>query len=371
MGHDSQNLLDSVSGYAGALISPVNETEADITELISRHASDAFEFILDPQLYFPRRNDRGKLGTWSYFPQDFDTADMTSDSWWSHVLGELAQTAARVGARAVCSPATIGASMLTNDYYEAMRTRADHLVALSAEEGIRTLETVIVRLADLATPKRTLEIASVVSSTKAAGIYLVMLSEVKPRDELRDEEQLKGGMSLIRLLEDAGLPVLVGCSSSDVVLWKAAGATSCATGKFANLRRFTEGRFNEAEDGGRLFAYWFEEELLGFLRTSDLARVQAHELAISTTNPFGQRILDQMGEDPAKPWVSLGWKQYLHWFAEMESQLTSDSASARMLIRAAAANWGRLEKNDVFMEEKTNNGSWLRPWLRAITEFNR
>lgn len=371
MGHDSRNLLGEVSGFGGAIISPVNEIESDVRAMVDTHGSSTFEFIFDPQLYFPRRVDRGQLGKWSYFPSDFDTADMTSEHWWANTLGAIAATAGRVGAKAVCSPAPIAASTFTNDYYETMRTLADRLVEPSTQQGLRVLETVIVRIDDLAAPNRAHEIASVVSNTKAAGIYLVLLSDVKPRDELRDVEQLKGGMKLIHLLETSSLPVLVGCASSDVLLWKAAGATSCATGKFANLRRFTPGRFNEQEDGGRQVAYWFEESLLSFLRASDIPRVQPHGLATATTNPFGATILAQLGSDPSKAWVALGWRQYMHWFADVEGRLTSGATTARALIRAAEQNWQTLEDNDVFMEERTNDGTWLRSWLRAVVEFNR
>jgi hypothetical protein len=257
------------------------------------------------------------------------------------------------------------------EYYEAMRVHADRLVEPSTQQGLRVLETVIARVDDLAAPNRALEIASVVSNTKAAGIYLVLLSDAKPRDELRDVDSLKGAMKLIQVLEASGLPVLVGCSSSDVLLWKAAGATSCATGKFANLRRFTPGRFNEQEEGGRLMAYWFEESLLSFLRASDIARIQGHGLVTTTTNPFGAAILSQLTSDPTKAWVGLGWRQYMHWFADLEQRLTSGAVTAKALIRAAEQNWQTLENNDVFMEERTNDGAWLRPWLRAVVEFNK
>jgi hypothetical protein len=261
--------------------------------------------------------------------------------------------------------------MLTNDYYDAMRARSETLVEIANGQGLGVLQTVIVRLADLATPNRALEIASIVSNTSAAGIYLVMLSDIRPRDELRDVDQLKGAMRLISSLETSGLPVLVGCSSSDLILWKAAGATSCATGKFANLRRFTEGRFNEADDGGRQMAYWFEESLLAFLRASDIPRVQAHGLATAGTNPFAAAILVQLATDPARAWVALGWRQYMHWFADMEARLSAGIVRPRDLVRVAESNWQMLEQNDVFMEERSNEGTWLRSWLRAIVEYNR
>lgn len=372
MGNDSQNLLGVIPGFSGAILSPVNEVETDITAMVAAHSSDTFEFIFDPQLYFPRRGDRGKLSTWTYFPTDFETADLGSVAWWKPIIAELVTTASRVGAKAVCSPAIMGGSTYTNEYYEAMRANGNALVDVAAGSNLRVLQTVVIKLDDMADAKRALEIASVVSNTRASQLYLVFLSHVKPREELRDVEQLKGAMKLVHMLESSGIPVLVGCCSSDVVLWKAAGATSCATGKFANLRRFTPGRFNEPDDGGRLLAYWFEEALLAFIRTSDLTRVQAHGIATSATaNSFGKQILAQLETDPIKPWVGTGWREYMEWFADIEQRLAAGAVNARDLIRAAEHNWQTLEDNDVFMEERANDGAWLRSWLRATVEFNK
>jgi len=370
MGHDSQNLLGEVSGYRGAIVSPVNETESDALAMIAEHGSDTFEFILDPQLYFPQRGDRGQLSSWNYFPSDFDTADMSSAAWWRPICEKLAATGVRLDAKAICSPALYSEAALTNEYYEAMRGHASTLVATIPSGGPRVLQTVLVRLADLTERKRVQEIASVVSSTKAEGVYLVFLSDVKPRLEIRNEEQLKGAMRLIAALEKSSLPVLVGCCSTDVVLWKAAGATSCATGKFANLRRFTPGRFGDSEDGGKNMAYWLEDALIAFIRGSDIARIQPHGMGAPGDNPFCAKILAQFASDPGKPWVGLGWRQYMAWFANMEHRLSMDPTQAKALIRAAEKRWATLEGEDVFMEEKHNDGEWLRPWLRAVVEFS-
>jgi len=35
-----------------------------------------------------------------------------------------------------------------------------------------------------------------------------------------------------------------------MILWKAAGATNCASGKYFNLRRFTLSRLDEPEENG-------------------------------------------------------------------------------------------------------------------------
>lgn len=368
MGHDSKNLLGNVDGFAGAILSPVNETEADLEIIVAEHRSEGFEFIFDPQLYFPRSN-RGRLATWSYFPRDFDTADMSSIRWWHGVVDDVAAATERVGATAVCSPAII-VPRFSDDYYVQMRGYADRLATRAAGK-LTVLQSVVAKLDELEDPSRPFELASIVSHTKADGIYLIILCDVRPRDELRNVERLKGAMRLIASLEQAGLPVTVACSSSDVVLWKAAGATSCASGKFANLRRFTAGRFNELEEGGRQVAYWFAEELLAFIRGSDIERVRRLGMPSCGTNPFANQILAQIADEPSKPWVAIGWRQYLYWFADIERRLTARESSSRDLVRTAEKNWQALEEHDIFMEERANDGSWLRPWLRAVVEFDK
>jgi hypothetical protein len=371
MGHDSRNLIVEVPGFSGAILSPVNENQPAMAEITSARPNPQFDFVFDPQLYFPRRSDRGELASWSYFPDDLYTADLSSRTWWDMVVNKVVESAVSVGANSVCSPAVISGQSFTADYYDAMRANAASMVVAS-KGSLRVLQTLLVRLTDLADKNRSLEIASIASGTRADGVYLVFLSDTKPRDELRDVDQLKGAMTLIGALERSGLRVVVGCSSSDLVLWKAAGATTCATGKFANLRRFSVGRFDDKEDGGKLMAYWLEESLLAFVRQSDLARMGPHGLVTNAPdNQFGSTILGQIAMTPEKPWVALGWRQYMSWFAGMERRLATNAVTARDLIRSAERNWQVLEGKDVFMEERGNDGQWLRSWLRALVEYDK
>lgn len=158
-----------------------------------------------------------------------------------------------------------------------------------------------------------------------------------------------------------GQHVTVAFCSSDIILWKAAGATSCATGKFFNLRRFTLSRLLEdSSGGGGQLPYWFE--LLAFLRQSDLVRVQWHGLisAASKSNPFCDQILTAIPTN--KAWVALGWRQFLYWFANAEYRIATDGVSPEDLLKVAADNWGAIEKAKppIFMEERANNGDWVR-----------
>jgi eukaryotic-like serine/threonine-protein kinase len=114
-----------------------------------------------------------------------------------------------------------------------------------------------------------------------------------------------------------------------------------------------------------------EEGLLAFLRQSDVVRVRARSLTseASAQNPFCESIVEAI---PAKqPWVALGWRQFLYWFADSEYRLGSGAVSPNDLIAVADANWASIEnsKPRLYMEERPNDGSWVRQWLRALEEF--
>ena len=120
-------------------------------------------------------------------------------------------------------------------------------------------------------------------------------------------------MRLIRMLASSGMQILVGYSSSDMLLWRHAGAADCASGKFFNLRRFLKSRFEEPAGGGGQLPYWFEETLVAFLRESDLIRIQKASLLSdsSTRNPYCSEILASQAAMPGSTWLAEAWRQYL------------------------------------------------------------
>jgi len=373
MGHDSWNLLAEprLSAYAGVVLSPVNDTEERMCKQLATLAHENLEIVFDPQLYYPR-SDRGKLPDWAYYPSDVDTADQSSLNWWAGNLSALGESVGNVGANSVCSPAGVPRSF-SDSYYslncEICEATADRL----APQGLSVLQTVLVNLRELAVPERPAAIASIVSRASAERVYLVVVSDIEPRREIRDTDALKGVTRLIRYLQGTGIRVLVGFVSSDIVLWKAAQAADCATGKFFNLRRFTPSRFEPPAEGGGQIPYWFEESLMGFLREADLLRIRNGQLLSETSqaNPFAVEILSTLDDSPGQPWLAASWRQYMHWFADIEARLASSEVDPRVLLRDAEAHWMRLEDNDILMEEPRNDGGWLRPWRRALAEALR
>ena len=236
---------------------------------------------------------------------------------------------------------------------------------------ITAIQTALVGVDDVASSERAHAISSVFTASRCDRLYLVLCGAVEPRRELADVEALKGAMMLIRLLRDAGVSVVVGFCSSDVVLWKIAGAEACATGKFFNLRRFTSSRFDEPSQGGGQLSYWYEESLVAFLRESDVLRLQRRgELSdASLANPFGQAILEKFVQEPGTAWLALGWKQFMYWFMDVESRIAEGRIDVPGMLQGAETMWLALEDAGVLMEEPRNNGSWLRPWRRAVSEY--
>lgn len=373
MGHDSENLLrtEELSQFRGAILSPVNYDQTKIKGQIdwARDRRTDFETLFDPQLYVPN-SERGCLRDWPYFPSDVDTADLASDAWWNKILDSIVGVCSEIRPTAVCSPVVLPGTY-PDDYFARMISIGDQLCVRLEGTNLRPIQSAVVGLPELTTSGRPMAIASILSRSRANHIYLVLVSSTEPRREIAEVEEIKGAMRLIRALRSAGLEVTIGFSSSDVVLWKAAGATNCATGKFFNLRRFTRTRFEEPRgQGGGQLPYWFEESIMAFLRQSDVQRVLRLNLPNvgPALNPFGEQILDQLTNDPERAWLALGWRQFLFWFADIETRLDSGAVDPAALLRNADNNWRILDDDDVLLEERRNDGAWIRPWRRALME---
>jgi hypothetical protein len=372
MGHQSHNLLldEGLASYVGMVASPVNYTHAELVEhVLPARFRRGLDVVFDPQLYVPS-SERGQLRQWSYFPSDVESADLASDEWWQALNANICDCAAELKADAVCSPVVIPRAFSDDYFSRAIATGAD-LRKRAEASSMRPLQTIVVGLKDLVVYSRVMEIASIVTRSACEEIYLVLVGDTPPRRELNEPEEIKGAMRLINSLQTTGLNVFVAFSSSDMVLWKAAGALNVGTGKFFNLRRFTRARFEEPKDAGGALPYWFEESLVAFLRASDLQRVQRVGLfsEASLTNPFGIEILDALPRN--KAWIGLGWRQYLRWFADMEQRISSGIVNVDGLLVKTEENWKSLGKATppVLMEEPSNDGSWIRPWRRALLEY--
>jgi hypothetical protein len=270
----------------------------------------------------------------------------------------------------VCSPAIVPRNY-GGDYYKSVIKINEMLSDCLGRYDIKVIQTLLISLHSLSEYQNVMSIASIITGASVRRIYLVFESDINPRHELSDPEELKGAMLLINTLVANGIEILVGYCSSDLVLWKHAGATSIASGKYFNLRRFTPSRWDEAEEGGGgQQAYWLEESLLTFLRTSDITRIDRLGLISDSSkkNPFSEPILECLRTGEA--WLRISWRYYLWWFLNVEERLSQNQSDSFSLLQQADRNWMIVDERRVYMEERRNNGSWIRQWLRAISEFN-
>jgi hypothetical protein len=380
MGHDSENLVGvgGLEGFAGLVLSPVNRSEGDLMEHVREFREKGqFDIILDPQLYCPQ-SERGQLLNHRYFPQDLDTADPTSENWWRELVKKLVAEAEELAVDAVCSPVVLPRKY-GPDYYGICADTFSMLEDEVKKRRMRAAMTVCVALKDLAAPSDAFRIASIVSGRRPSLAYIVVEAEVEPRREIEDAANLLSLMVLVASLERAGCHTLVSHCSSDMVLMKAAGAAHCASGKYFNLRRFTRSRFDEQQDaGGGQLPYWFEESLMTFLREADIPRLRrsgfTEYICVGDSNSvFAAQILEQFVNAPGKAWLGLSWRQYLAWFMRAEQRLsTADAPNAvSVMLREAEKRWDTLDEKGVLLQERRNDGRWLRPWRQALGDFRR
>ena len=108
--------------------------------------------------------------------------------------------------------------------------------------------------------------------------------------------------------------------------------------------------------------------MMAFLRESDLIRVHNAGLLSesSLNNPYHDPIFDKVENGDA--WLAESWRYYMYWFANFEERIGNSTTTPGELLRRAEGVWVHLEEQQVLMEEWANDGSWLRPWRRALIE---
>lgn len=377
MGHDTENLVGAadLDEFTGIILSPVNRDPDQIAGKMPlfRDTGD-YDIVLDPQLYIPRGN-REHLVNQPYFPDTFDTTDFSSSAGWTDIVEGLSEFAGDLGVDAIASP-VIMPRRWSDEFYDTS-VETSRMLSVEVGEAMRVLTTCLVTLNDLESANRAREIGSIMTRHETGGFYIVLHTDIEPRREISNPESLASFMYLILLLQRHA-SVTVAYSSSDMLLFKAAGAENCATSKFFNLRRFTPSRFDEPPTGGGgQLPYWFEQSLLGFLREADIRRLQRNGFV----NLIGQRhsgcasgqcILELFSTNPGDAWLAMSWRQYLSWFGKTEREVHDGGAAlVREWLTIAENNWRELEDDEILMDEPRNDGNWLRPWRQALRDFGR
>jgi hypothetical protein len=370
MGHDSWNLVseDALEEFRGLILSPVNNSPGQVIErLASLRRRDHLDIVLDPQFYKPK-SDRGALPEWAHIDNDFDTVELGNIEWWADRCHRLVEQAEQIGVTSIASPAAVPRAF-DAAYYDWIVECAERLQAMLDGRRTTALITALVHVPELANRGMAERIASVLTRSRISRVYLVLLDDVPPRTQRIDAEALAGAMSLIRILEGAGSRVLLAFSGLDMLLWKAAGATDVATGKFFNLRRFVPGRWEDPAEGGRVLPYWTDDEFITWFREEDvrlLLRQGILDRARVSANPYSREILTILDSRAGDAWVGLGWRQYMYWFVRQEAAIASGRLDVGAVLERADQRWLDADRSRVRLFERSNNGEWIRAWLNAL-----
>lgn len=368
MGHDSWNLVgeDALRSFSGLVLSPVNSGPKTVIERL-KSVRDGLDIVLDPHFYKPT-SDRGCLPEWAHFSDALDTTDIGDGRWWHERCEQLAIEAARIGATSIASPSIIPRTF-DAAYYDWAVNCAEMLDGIVGQERMSVLITGIVRVSEIGQPGAAERIASLLTRTSLQRVYLVLYDDIPPRTQRTDSGALAGAMRLISAIEEAGSRTLVAFAGLDMLLWKAAGATHVATGKFFNVRRFVPGRFDEPLEGGRQLPYWTHDDYITWMREDDvrlLLRIGLFNREHAIANPYSRQILEILDSNSGAAWVGLGWRQYMYWFAQQEAEIAAGRSNVRDILVLADRKWSELETSGALLFDRINNGEWVRAWLNAL-----
>lgn len=373
MGHHTENLVGEtdLDNYCGIVLSPLNRLPQELIADVKKFKSiKKYDIILDPQLYYPR-TEKEKISKHPYFPNDFESADLTSLKWWESINKKLINYSNKLEINCISSP-VIDPNKFSDDYYHISIEISNDLKS-KLNNNIRCLSTIMIDTEDIQDEESLMKIASFSSFSECDGFYIVFKNDLEPRRELNNEKEIIQILLFIKELKQLNKEIFLSFTSSDMILFKCAGVNNCATGKFFNLRRFTKSRYDEPSSGGGQLPYWFEHSLMSFLREPDIHRLKKNgfEYLLKSNysqNYWSEKILNQFKTKPGEAWLAYAWRQYLGWFCKTENELNSNDKidKVKQWLKEAEENWLKLEDNDFLMEEPRNDGSWLRPWRQAL-----
>lgn len=378
MGHDTQNLVgaEGLDSFSGIILSPLNRKNNVLKQdiLKFKKISD-YDIVFDPQLYYPH-TEKENILTHPYFPQDFESADYSNQNWWAKIHNAIHQYCDELEVTSIIAP-TIDPKSLDDQYYDFNVLNVNEFYEKRSSKNISIWAPLIISLNDLSQQDKIPRLASISSQFIADKIYLIVKADVEPRREISDSTLTTLLVKFIHELAELGKEITIAFSSSDMILYKVAGASHCATSKFFNLRRFTPSRYDENTGGGGQLPYFFTESLLAFLRGPDLLRIMERgkaELLTSTlaANIWNDRIFEKVSDLEEIPWLGDSWRQYLSWFSNTEKLIANGDPDkiADEMLKIAERNWIALEDDKVFFDEPRNDGSWIRKWRIALSEIS-
>lgn len=367
LGWASDNLLEESSalGFSGAIISPVDLEQSKVESRIKACSSLGLDFVLDPQLFIPADPVRS-LSEWSFWPDVFKTQDSSDIKSWHQLADQVLECADSIGCNTIASPAIL--PKVFDDEYYSFFASVDKHARDSAPDGISVLQTVIVEADRLVDESNVYKIASLVSAHRADGYYLIFLDPQQPRPASSDVESLVNQAKLIRALRSTGARVVVGHTFVDAILFGAAGASACATGKYLNVRNFEIKRFKPPRSGGGQKTYWFEESVLNLVAVEDMTSLAADGLLSEHT--LYNRYIDEVRTciTQNRPWLRLSWLQYLNWFSIRACSVTPNNGLADDLLLSARKTFEKVRDERIDLHD-TVNDKFVRAFIRAFKDL--
>lgn len=370
LGHDCRNLLKdpNLKMFRGSILSPMDYDESKTAEIVRDLNTLGLKSIFDPQVYFPKPKKRN-LGEWGYFPKEAATYIPDNVEWYVEINRQLVGVSKRLPFTEICSPCRVSRRYDDEYYAKAVEIADDLAQKLTTDTSV--LLTLIVDLSLLASDEDVFRICDIVTKSKLNGVYLLLYSNLPGRKELSNQEQVLSVMKLIHILKLNKMSVTVGYASSDVILWKYAGADYCATGKFHNLRRFNNLRWEDIVTGGAMLPYYFSNEFMAFFRKDDMLRLNEEGLLQAGFDNLSSEFLLKAETNSPKNLIKIGWLLYLRWFGTLAQLVDQNQLGVKDYLLRVKQTWSDFRSYRIPLTESENTGFWVESWYSATQEFDR
>jgi hypothetical protein len=365
----------------GVILSPRNESLANMSACIAECRQHDCEILFDPQFYVstlvPAKD--------GYLPQDYKeyyTAGRTSGDFIrakknrEYARGTLDVQVA-LGVDGLISPSVIFDSF-SDKWSQTALTLADASLEYHSELKAPPplLLTIIFDEAALSSKDELDKFLDIITAWDVEGFYLVLVRSDSGYSQRFDEARLSHLLYFVHVLGVVNeYRVICGYSDFVGVLLRAAGASGFATGWYQSLRQFHRKAFLMRKAGGQPSRERYSSlPLVNSIFLSELQsiyEVGALEQVLSGVD------LDAVVKGSAGPEAST-WNrptsEVHHWqtLAALEDSVAGGSASDLDVLleqlKEASGLYAQLEGQGVQFERQTD-GRHLGEWIRGITQF--
>ncbi len=378
-GHMYQWNIDSILEDAagdGLILSPINIEFSKIMEIDSELLLKSF---FDPQLYRIDDN-KGKLTTYEYFPENIKCNYCTSDfdDYANLIAQKCIDLQLELNFKYLLIPTRYYDVWPTNYYDSHYKYFIEPFMNYIATKNIQKdiLLTVLVKQSQLVDDTKKNDLLNWVTGINGIkGIYLLFETNFTTK-QIKDSEYLYQALLFIYFLKQNNLEVHIGYCNTESFLFSISNPDSISMGSYENLRNFNVNRFITPEGEVRQSAPRARLYSSNLLQWIDYGYLGAFKRLYSSkiNEIFEDSKYKPLVFEPGYNWHFQKAEPYKHYFYIFYKQIKEIPEGKVRLsyikekINIALEYFADIKNSGIILDDNSD-GSHLGFWLSAINMF--